>query len=95
MRKITILKSSAHAKELGNSVPKAPILFLKPTTSYLLQNQGPILLPNKAQCHYEVELGVVIGSSGKKIGVSDAMNHVGGYVLAIDASFYFKLLGYC
>jgi acylpyruvate hydrolase len=64
-------------------------LFLKPTTSYLLQNQGPILLPLKAQCHYEVELGVVIGSGGKKISKEDAMNHIGGYVLAIDASLSF------
>ncbi len=88
MRILYMIKSSAHAKELGNTVPKDPILFLKPTTSYLLQNQGPILLPLKAQCHYEVELGIVIGSGGKKISKSDAMNHVGGYVLAIDASLF-------
>jgi 2-keto-4-pentenoate hydratase/2-oxohepta-3-ene-1,7-dioic acid hydratase in catechol pathway len=26
---------AAHAKELGNAVPDAPILFLKPSTSHL------------------------------------------------------------
>ena len=29
------LNFSEHAKELGNAVPTEPILFLKPTTSYI------------------------------------------------------------
>lgn len=29
---------SDHAKELNSAVPKVPIVFLKPTSSYLLQS---------------------------------------------------------
>jgi acylpyruvate hydrolase len=34
--------------------------------------------------HHEVELGVVIGQSGTNIEENKAMDHVGGYVLALD-----------
>ena len=30
----------AHAEELGNVVPTKPILFLKPTSSYITQGQS-------------------------------------------------------
>lgn len=36
------------------------------------------------ELHHEVELGVVIGKTGKCIPESEAMNHVGGYALALD-----------
>lgn len=52
---------AAHAKELGNAVPKEPVLFLKPTSSYL-ENGGTIEVPHPLESlHYEVELAVVIG----------------------------------
>ena len=34
--------------------------------------------------HHEVELGIVIGKPGRKIKEQDALNHIGGYVLALD-----------
>ena len=34
--------------------------------------------------HHEVELGVVIGKSGKNIAEDNAMKHVSGYILALD-----------
>lgn len=36
------------------------------------------------QIYHEVELGVVIGKTGKSISESQAMDHVGGYTLALD-----------
>lgn len=36
------------------------------------------------EMHHEVELGVVIGKMGSNIPESKAMDHVGGYVLALD-----------
>lgn len=36
------------------------------------------------ELHYEVELGVVIGTGGKNIQEASAMSHVGGYTLALD-----------
>lgn len=34
--------------------------------------------------HHEVELGVVIGHAGSQISETEALEHVGGYVLALD-----------
>ena len=36
------------------------------------------------ELHYEVELGLVIGKTGANIPQSSAMDHVGGYCLALD-----------
>ena len=40
--------------------------------------------PGCKELHHEVELGVVIGKTGKNINEADAMDHVGGYALALD-----------
>jgi acylpyruvate hydrolase len=73
-----------HAVELNNPVPTEPFIFLKPTTSYITEGQK-ILLPRGAkEIHHEVELGVVIGSTGRCIPESRALEHVGGYTLALD-----------
>jgi len=75
---------SDHAKELNHPVPTEPIMFLKPTTSYLTEG-NPIRLPKGAnEIHHEVELGVVIGKQGFNIAESSAMDHVGGYCLILD-----------
>jgi acylpyruvate hydrolase len=73
-----------HAKELGNAVPSKPFWFLKPPSSFL-QNGATIVIPEGlTEIHHEVELGVVIGQGGKNISVSQAMDHVCGYCLALD-----------
>ncbi|SNX83099.1 related to Acylpyruvase FAHD1, mitochondrial [Melanopsichium pennsylvanicum] len=75
---------AAHAKELNNAVPTEPFFFLKPTTSYI-SNNGTVEIPKGIVAHYEVELGVVIGSqSVRAVSAADAMNHVAGYTLSID-----------
>lgn len=74
----------AHAAELGNQIPEKPILFLKPTSSYLSEG-SPIQVPvGCTSLHHEVELGVVISKPGKNISESSAFDHVGGYILALD-----------
>ena len=40
--------------------------------------------PGCNQLHHEIELGVVIGKTGVAIPESQAMDHVGGYALALD-----------
>ena len=37
-----------------------------------------------ASLHHEIELGIVIGEKGSDIAQSKAMDHVAGYVLALD-----------
>ncbi len=77
---------AAHARELGNKVhtdPKEMVIFLKPASS-LLREGSPIVIPPGAELHHEVELGVYIGKTGKNISKEKAMEHVGGYCLALD-----------
>lgn len=50
-----------HAKELGNAVPDAPILFMKPATA-LASLHEPLVLPKgQGEVHHEVEMVVLIG----------------------------------
>ncbi|XP_038724163.1 probable acylpyruvase FAHD1, mitochondrial isoform X2 [Tripterygium wilfordii] len=75
---------AAHAKELGNAVPKEPVLFLKPTSSYL-ENGGTIEVPHPLESlHHEVELAVVINKKARDVPQTSAMDYVGGYALALD-----------
>ncbi|XP_046362356.1 acylpyruvase FAHD1, mitochondrial-like [Haliotis rufescens] len=75
---------SEHAAELGNPVPKKPILFLKPTTAYVTAGDTVKIPKGCSSLHHEVELGVVIGEKACDVAEPDAMKHVGGYVLALD-----------
>lgn len=72
-----------HAKELGNAVPDKPFFFLKPTTSYV-SSGGKVEIPRGVIVHHEVELGVVIGKTGRDIAASRAPDFVAGYALGID-----------
>ncbi|KAJ7955136.1 Acylpyruvase FAHD1, mitochondrial [Quillaja saponaria] len=75
---------AAHAKELGNAVPKEPVIFLKPTSSYL-ENGGTIEIPHNVDTlHHEVELAVVIDKKARDVPEGNAMSYVGGYALALD-----------
>ncbi|KZT70092.1 hypothetical protein DAEQUDRAFT_725704 [Daedalea quercina L-15889] len=72
-----------HIKELSNDAPKEPMFFLKPTTSYLPAG-GNVEIPRGVNTHYEVELGLVIGKTGRDIPQADADSHIAGYALAVD-----------
>ncbi|CAL2226935.1 unnamed protein product [Prunus armeniaca] len=75
---------AAHAKELGNAVPKDPVLFLKPTSSYL-ENGGTIEVPHPLlSLDHEVELAVVISKKARDVPQATAMDYVAGYALALD-----------
>ena len=57
----------AHAKELNNEIPDEPVLFLKPDTA-LLRNNDPFYIPQWSNdVHHEVELIVRISRLGKSI----------------------------
>lgn len=75
---------AAHAKELGGAIPKEPLIFLKPTSSYVREG-SPIEIPSSCTfLDHEVELGVVIGKKGRDISEDQAMDHLSGYALALD-----------
>lgn len=75
-----------HAKELGNALPKTPLLFMKPTTSFV-ENGGHVIHHSiTTDMHYEVELGVVIGEKMSKVPASTILDHVAGYTISVDVT---------
>ena len=50
-----------HAKELGNEVPKEPLLFLKPPSSVIGMNEAIVLPAQSGQVEFEGEIGIRIG----------------------------------
>ncbi|MCA9610663.1 MAG: fumarylacetoacetate hydrolase family protein [Myxococcales bacterium] len=76
----------AHAAELGNDVPSAPLLFLKPPSA-LLATGGTIEPPaDSARIDYEGEIAVVIGRRARHVAEADALGHVFGVTCANDVT---------
>jgi 5-oxopent-3-ene-1,2,5-tricarboxylate decarboxylase / 2-hydroxyhepta-2,4-diene-1,7-dioate isomerase len=80
------LNYADHAEELGLSKPKEPVLFIKPNTS-LVGHKAPVYYPNGATyMHYENELAVVIGRTGRSIKHANAFDYVSGYTIMNDVT---------
>lgn len=75
---------AAHAKELGNTVPDAPILFLKPSTAIVPLMPSFSIPQDRGSCHHETEIAVLIGQTISKISVDEVPQAIAGYGLALD-----------
>ncbi|KAF4517007.1 hypothetical protein B566_EDAN009680 [Ephemera danica] len=75
------------------AVPVNPVIFLKPTSSYITEGQS-IEIPKEFVVNHEIELGVVVGERCSRVSESDAARYVGGYCLALDMTET-KFLGEC
>jgi len=75
-----------HAIEAGLKIPSVPLCFAKFTSS-LSGPFDPIQLPAEdSEVDFEGELGIIIGRKARRVGESDAMGHVAGYVVFNDVS---------
>ncbi|PWD98199.1 fumarylacetoacetate hydrolase family protein [Marinilabilia rubra] len=73
-----------HAKELKNPLPSEPVIFSKPDTA-LLRNNDPFFIPDFAESfHYEVEIVVRINRLGKNIEEQFAHRYYDEIGLGID-----------
>ena len=64
-----------HAKELGDAIPKAPVLFNKPPSVGIqvsADQTSKIALPapDRGSCHYETEIVLRMGEHGQPAAVS-------------------------
>ncbi|ODV77862.1 uncharacterized protein CANTADRAFT_26881 [Suhomyces tanzawaensis NRRL Y-17324] len=79
---------AAHIKELNNAKPQQPFFFLKPSSSILKPQQGPILTPKGVVVHYEVELAFTLNRELKNLPSTftheQALEAIEGYALTID-----------
>ena len=75
---------SAHAEEMGSSVPKEPIFFLKPDSA-ILPKRNPFYIPDfSEEIHYEIELIIKIKKLGKSINLEYANDYYSEIGLGID-----------
>lgn len=72
-----------HAKELGNEVPKEPLLFFKPPSSVIGMNDTIVLPPQSKQVEYEGEIGIRIGKRIFHASEAEARAAIGG-ILAVN-----------
>jgi 2-keto-4-pentenoate hydratase/2-oxohepta-3-ene-1,7-dioic acid hydratase in catechol pathway len=76
-----------HAAELGNEVPKEPLLFLKPSSSVIGPGDVIRLPPQSRQVEHEAELAVVIGATGaRRVDRATAGAAIFGYTCANDVT---------
>lgn len=77
---------SDHAKEMGNDVPKEPLIFLKPPTSVIANGDSIVLPPQSSQVEHEGEIGVVIGRTLRRVSSEEARKGVSKIVAANDVT---------
>ncbi len=80
------LNYADHAAESGMAVPPEPVIFMKATSAITGPNDEVEIPRNSVKSDWEVELGVIIGKTGKYVSEDDAMDHVAGYCVINDLS---------
>ena len=80
------LNYSDHAAETGAAIPKHPILFFKANSAIVGANDDVIMPRGSTHTDWEVELGVVIGTTTKYVSEQEALSHVAGYCIVNDVS---------
>jgi 2-keto-4-pentenoate hydratase/2-oxohepta-3-ene-1,7-dioic acid hydratase in catechol pathway len=76
----------AHAREMGNEVPKVPLLFLKPPTAVIGPGEAIVLPPESTQVEYEAEIGVMIGRRIRRVAAAEAEAAIAGFTCANDVT---------
>lgn len=80
------LNYSDHAAETGADIPKEPVVFNKWTSAVVGPNDDVEIPRNSQKTDWEVELGVIIGKSGRYISEEDALDYVAGFCVVNDVS---------
>jgi 2-keto-4-pentenoate hydratase/2-oxohepta-3-ene-1,7-dioic acid hydratase in catechol pathway len=80
------LNYSDHAAEAGLPVPTEPVIFTKAISCIVGPNDDIMLPKDSVKTDWEVELGVVIGSTARYVSEQHALDHVAGYCVVNDVS---------
>ena len=80
------LNYADHAAETGAAIPKEPIVFLKSLGAYCGPNDDVKMPRGSKKLDWEVELGIIIGTTARYVTQDDAMKHVAGYCVINDVS---------
>ena len=76
-----------HAAELGNEVPKEPLLFLKAPSAIITEGEAIIIPDQSNQVEHEGELAVVISRNCKNLSENDdPRSYIFGYTCLNDVT---------
>src|SRR5260221_64141 len=75
-----------HATEANLPIPSEPVVFFKSTSSICGPGDDILLPPGSINTDWEIELGIVIGSTASRIDKDEARNCIAGYVMVNDVS---------
>ena len=78
---------AAHAAEMGNPMPKEPMLFMKPSSSIIGPEETIVLPTYSNRVEHEGELAVVIGKKCTHLSdAADPLEYVFGYTCLNDVT---------
>ena len=80
------LNYADHAKEANLPIPTEPPMFTKAISCLNGPNDDVMLPKDSVKGDWEVELGIIVGSTARYVSEEDALDLVAGYVLANDVS---------
>lgn len=72
-----------HAREMGNDVPKEPLLFLKPPSAIIRAGEPIVLHPVSSHIEFEGEIALVVGQRIHRASEKDALAAV-SHVVALN-----------
>jgi len=75
-----------HAREMGNDMPKEPLIFLKPPSSLIDGGESIVLPPQSNQVEVEGEIGVVMGQRLRHASEADAVSGIAALVAVNDVT---------
>ena len=75
---------SDHVREMGSDPKEPPVFFTKPADAIVASGSAVPYPPRTENFHFEVELVVAIGGSGRNISSAQALDRVFGYAVGND-----------
>ncbi|WP_415715609.1 fumarylacetoacetate hydrolase family protein [Maridesulfovibrio sp.] len=80
------LNYKAHAAELDMKIPDEPMIFLKPPSAIVGNNDAIVIPSASRQVDYEGELAVIMGQTTKNVLPQDVTPLIFGYACANDVT---------
>ncbi|HEX8754761.1 MAG TPA: fumarylacetoacetate hydrolase family protein [Steroidobacteraceae bacterium] len=80
------LNYADHAAESNLPIPAEPVIFTKAVSCLQGPNDDVMLPKGSKKTDWEVELGVVIGTTARYVEEREALEHVAGYCVVNDLS---------
>jgi len=75
-----------HAREQNVELPESPLIFLKPPSAVIANDENIVIPPQSQQVEHEAELVVVVGKQGKWIPVEECAKYVFGFTIGNDVT---------